>query len=63
MFSSVAPFLSSNKDLYESAVLKIPIGIVSQVTLKTPSDRSILEAHMVTETCKSLERIEVLMRI
>jgi hypothetical protein len=62
-YIQVKAVLSSNKDLYESAVLKIPIGIVSQVTLKTPSDRSILEAHMVTETCKSLERIEVLMRI
>lgn len=41
----------------------IPIGIVSQVTLKSPSTHTIRLGHYCTETSKSLERIEILMRI
>jgi len=41
----------------------IPIGVVSQVTLKSPSKQAIIDGHVNTESCKSLERIEVLMRI
>jgi len=41
----------------------IPVGIVSQVTLKSPNNSSIKAGHYNTESCKSLERIEVLMRI
>lgn len=41
----------------------IPIGIVSQVTLKSPSDTTIQLGHQSTEASKSLERIEILMRI
>lgn len=48
---------------YVQAKHLIPIGIVSQVTLKTPSLQSIQDGHLVSEACKSLERIEVLMRI
>ena len=42
---------------------KLPVGIVSQVSLKKPNKAALRDAHHITETCKSLERIEVLMRI
>ena len=61
-YVQVRAVLACSKDFSE-AVHLIPIGIVSQVTLKSPSDYSINEGHIVTESCKSLERIEVLMRI
>ena len=48
---------------YKSAAFKIPIGVVSQVTLKKPHPSSLAGALHVTETSKLLERIEVLMRI
>jgi hypothetical protein len=48
---------------FKDAVYLIPIGVVSQVTLKKPTTVQIQKAHSVTETCKGLERIEVLMRI
>lgn len=47
----------------EKMVHAIPIGIVSQVTLKRPTPIAIKDAHSVTEKCKMLERIEVLIRI
>ena len=50
-------------DDFMDALMSIPIGIVSQVTLKRPITTSQQTARYVTETCKSLERIEVLMRI
>jgi len=61
-YVQVKAVLSCSDDL-SKAVHLIPIGIVSQVTLKSPSTHSIKEGHIVTESCKSLERIEVLMRI
>ena len=61
-YVQVKAVLACSKD-FSKAVHLIPIGIVSQVTLKSPSDYSINEGHIVTESCKSLERIEVLMRI
>lgn len=48
---------------FNQAGYLIPVGIVSQVTLKRPTQAMIDKAHSVTETCKGLERIEVLMRI
>lgn len=48
---------------FNKALYLVPIGVVSQVTLKKPTDVMIEKAHSVTETCKGLERIEVLMRI
>lgn len=50
-------------DDFKHASMSFPVGIVSQVTLKKPSSSSLDMAKYVTETCKSLERIEVLMRI
>lgn len=50
-------------DDFGDALLAIPVGIVSQVSLKTPTGSSLAAAHQVTEKCKLLERIEVLMRI
>ena len=50
-------------DDFKHASMSFPVGIVSQVTLKKPSSSSLTTARYVTETCKSLERIEVLMRI
>jgi hypothetical protein len=61
-YIQVRAVLACSKD-FSKAVHLIPIGIVSQVTLKSPSLHSIKEGHIVTESCKSLERIEVLMRI
>lgn len=58
-FRAVLP----SNDIFKTAEYLIPIGIVSQVTLKTPSDQAIENGHYVTESCKSLERIELLMRI
>jgi len=48
---------------FETAQYLIPVGIVSQVTMKTPSRVQLNDARYVTEKCKLLERIEVLMRI
>lgn len=50
-------------DDFDRALLSIPVGIVSQVTLKKPVTTSLTKARYVTETSKLLERIEVLMRI
>jgi len=50
-------------DDFKHASMSFPVGIVSQVTKKKPSSSSLDMAKYVTETCKSLERIEVLMRI
>lgn len=50
-------------DDFREAQMSIPVGIVSQVTLKKPITTSQKTARYVTETCKLLERIEVLMRI
>jgi len=50
-------------NVFTEAKYLIPIGIVSQLTLKSPSNQAILDAHKITESCKSLERIELLMRI
>jgi hypothetical protein len=61
-YVQVKAVLACSDDFSKAAHL-IPIGIVSQVTLKSPSVHSITEGHIVTESCKSLERIEVLMRI
>ena len=51
------------KNVFNEAKYLIPIGIVSQLTLKSPSNQAILDGHKITESCKSLERIELLMRI
>ena len=48
---------------FRNALVSIPVGIVSQATLKKPITTSLTTARYVTETCKLLERIEVLMRI
>jgi len=50
-------------NVFRKAKHLIPIGIVSQVTLKRPNTQAILDGHVNTESCKSLERIEVLIRI
>lgn len=50
-------------DEFDQAAMSIPIGIVSQVTMKKPITTSQQRARYVTEACKLLERIEVLMRI
>ena len=50
-------------DDFDNALMSIPVGIVSQTTLKKPITTSQTKARYVTETCKLLERIEVLMRI
>lgn len=50
-------------DEYKQSKYIIPVGIVSQVTLKRPFKQHQLGGRYVTETCKLLERIEVLMRI
>lgn len=50
-------------DDWQDALMSIPIGIVSQVTMKKPVTTSQKTARYVTETSKLLERIEVLMRI
>ena len=50
-------------DEFKNAQLSIPVGIVSQTTLRRPSAQSQALGHYVTEQCKALERIEVLMRI
>lgn len=52
-----------SKYAFDNADYLIPVGVVSQVTLKKPTYAMIDKAHSVTETCKGLERIEVLMRI
>ena len=48
---------------FENAEYIIPIGVVSQVSLKKPSKSSVDRAHYVSEASNLLERIEVLMRI
>jgi hypothetical protein len=50
-------------DVYQEAEYVIPIGVVSQVSLKRPFSQHLKDGIYVTETCKLLERIEVLMRI
>jgi len=61
-YVEVVPTMDCCAD-YRGALCSIPIGIVSQVTLKKPITTSLTTARYVTETCKLLERIEVLMRI
>lgn len=61
-YIEVVPTLDCCPDFQEAEYL-IPIGIVSQVTMKTPSRVQLNDARYVTEKCKLLERIEVLMRI
>ena len=48
---------------FMAAKYLFPIGIVSQVTLRTPHRSILHDARYVTEKCKLLERIEILMRI
>ena len=50
-------------DHFKDALYLIPVGIVSQVTMKSPVRGILKAACHVTEKCKLLERIEVLMRI
>lgn len=61
-YVQVVPTLDCCQD-FEKAEYLIPVGIVSQVTMKRPSRVQINDALYVTEKCKLLERIEVLMRI
>ena len=61
-FIEVVPTLDCCDD-FDRAQYLIPIGIVSQVTMRTPSRVQLNDARYVTEKCKLLERIEVLMRI
>lgn len=61
-FFEAVPTMDCCED-FKQASMSFPVGIVSQVTLKKPSSSSLTMARYVTETCKSLERIEVLMRI
>jgi hypothetical protein len=61
-YYEVYPLMDDSKE-FESAEFKLPVGIVSQVTLKKPHPTALSGALHVTETYKSLERIEVLMRI
>jgi len=61
-YIEVVPTLDCCSDFAEAEYL-IPVGIVSQVTMKTPSRVQLNDARYVTEKCKLLERIEVLMRI
>lgn len=48
---------------FDNAAYIIPIGVVSQVSLKKPSKTLLNRAHQVSEASNLLERIEVLMRI
>jgi len=61
-YYEVIPMMDCCPD-FDRAEFKVPVGIVSQVTLKQPHPSSLRNGKYVTETCKSLERIEVLMRI
>jgi hypothetical protein len=61
-YFEVVPLMDCCKE-FDEAEFKLPVGIVSQVTLRQPHSSALSEALYVTETCKSLERIEVLMRI
>jgi len=61
-YVQVVPTLDCCPD-FEEAEYLIPVGIVSQVTMRTPSRVQINDALYTTEKCKLLERIEVLMRI
>ena len=61
-YYEIVPLMDCCPD-FKKAEFKLPIGIVSQVTLKKPHPQSLKDGRYVTETCKSLERIEVLMRI
>jgi hypothetical protein len=58
-----AKCLLDSDEEFATAQVCIPIGCVSQVTLKRPSRAAIALAHQVTEKSKLLERIEVLMRV
>lgn len=48
---------------FSGAAYIIPIGVVSQVSLKKPSKTLLNRAHQVSDASNLLERIEVLMRI
>lgn len=61
-FYEAVPLMDCCKD-FKRAEFKLPVGVVSQVTLKKPHPSSLAGALHVTETSKLLERIEVLMRI
>jgi len=61
-YVQVVPTLDCCDD-FEKAEYLIPVGMVSQVTMRTPSRVQINDALYITEKCKLLERIEVLMRI
>lgn len=61
-YVQVVPTLDCCQD-FKTARYLLPIGIVSQVTMRRPSSVQINDALYVTEKCKLLERIEVLMRI
>lgn len=61
-YIQVVPTLDCCRD-FKTARYLIPVGIVSQITMKRPSRVQINDALYVTEKCKLLERIEVLMRI
>jgi hypothetical protein len=61
-YIEVLPTLDCCKE-FKDALYLIPVGIVSQVTMKSPIRGVLKAACHVTEKCKLLERIEVLMRI
>jgi len=62
IYFEATAFMDCCKD-FKNSNFKLPVGIVSQVSLKKPHQNALRDAHYITETCKSLERIEVLMRI
>jgi len=62
VYFEVVPTMDCCED-YKKASYLIPVGIVSQVTMKSPIRGVLKSACHVTEKCKLLERIEVLMRI
>merc|ERR1711865_1290584 len=61
-YVQVVPTMDCCPD-FKKAHYLIPVGIVSQVTMRRPSRIQINDALYITEKCKALERIEVLMRI
>lgn len=61
-YYEVVPLMDCCDD-FKRAEFLVPVGMVSQVTLKRPHPSTLSESLHVTETSKSLERIEVLMRI
>ena len=48
---------------WDECEICFPVGMVSQATMKIPSDNSINKAHQELNASNALERIEVLMRI